>query len=59
MRSDSKQFTSWEEFYTYYLADITRNTVFQYGKMKLGEAYKTEGAIKKISAVLPKQIERG
>ena len=47
---------SWEEFYTYYLADITRNTVYQYGKLKLRAAYKKEGAVKKIVAKMPPQI---
>ena len=54
--ADSKQFMSWEEFYTYYLADITRNTVYQYGKLKLRAAYKKEGAVKKIVAKMPSQI---
>lgn len=54
--ADSKQFMSWENYFTYYLTDITRNTKYQYGKMKLKKAYKTEGAIKKIAAVLPKQM---
>ncbi len=59
LHADSKQFMSWEEFFTFYLSDITRNSVFQYGKMKLGAAYKTDGAVKKIADVLPEHIKRG
>ncbi len=51
--ADSKQFMSWENYYTYYLADITRNTIYQYGKSKLNTAYKTEGSIRRIKTVLP------
>jgi len=58
LHADSKQFMSWEEFFTYYLAEITRNSVFQYGKMKLGAAYKTDGVMKKIADVLPSQIKK-
>lgn len=54
--ADSKQFMSWEEFYSYHLAKITRNSVYQYSKAKLAEVYKTEGNVKKISMTIPKQI---
>ncbi len=54
--ADSVKFFSWEEFYTYYLSDVTRNSISQYSKQKLGEFYKTEGNIGKIREVLPECI---
>ena len=54
--ADSTQYMSWEEFYTDYLSEITRNTVYQYGKSKLPEIYKTSGTLKKIVMTLPKPI---
>ena len=47
---------SWEEYYSSYLADITRNTVYQYSKLRLAEVYKTQGAVAKIAAVMPETI---
>ena len=57
--ADSKTFMSWEEFYSSYLANITRNTVYQYSKLRLAEVYKTQGAVAKIAAVMPKTIQPG
>lgn len=54
--ADSKVFMSWEEYYSSYLADITRNTVYQYSKLRLAEVYKTQGAVGKIAAVMPKML---
>lgn len=54
--ADSKAFMSWEEYYSSYLADITRNTVYQYSKLRLAEIYKTQGAVAKIAAVIPETI---
>ena len=54
--ADSKVFLSWEEYYTYYLSECTRNSIYQYGKQKLKPVYKTEGAVRKIAGRLPKQI---
>jgi len=54
--ADSKVYMSWEEYYSSYLADITRNTVYQYSKLRLTEAYKTQGAVAKIAAVMPETI---
>ena len=54
--ADSKVFMSWEEYFCWYLADITRNTVYHYSKMRLAEAFKTQGAVAKIAAVMPKII---
>jgi len=54
--ADSKEYMSWEEYYSSYLADITRNTVYQYSKLQLAEAYKTQGAVAKIAALMPETI---
>ena len=54
--ADSMKYLSWEEFYTDFLTDITRNTVFQYSKARLGNPYKTQGTLEKIANVLPEQI---
>ncbi len=51
--ADSTRFMSWEEFYTSYLTDETRNKITQYSKSRLPEYYKTEGSVKKIVAVIP------
>ena len=53
---DSKEFMSWEEYYSSYLADITRNTVYQYSKQRLAEVYKTQGVVSKIAAAMPVAI---
>ena len=55
--ADSIRYMSWEEYYTYYLTDKTRNGIAQYGKSRLADYYKTEGAVRKIAAVLPKEIK--
>ena len=47
---------SWEKFYTSYLTNITKDTVFRYTKTKLAEAYKTEGAVARIASVMPEEI---
>ena len=54
--ADSKEYFSWEEFYTSYLVSVTQGTIYRYGKSKLAKAYKTEGACKRIVAELPEQI---
>ncbi len=51
--ADSIRYFSWEEFYTHYLTDCTRNAVSQYSKRKLGDFYKTKGTIEKIRHILP------
>ena len=56
LHADSSNYMSWEEFYSSYLAQTTQNTVFQYSKSHLGEAYKTEGVVNRIKRVLPRQI---
>lgn len=54
--ADSTKYMSWEEFYTSYLIRVSADSVYRYSKNRLGSAYKTEGAIKRIIKVLPEQI---
>ena len=54
--ADSVRYYSWEEFYTAYLSDVTRNSVSQYSKARLSEYYKTAGNIEKIKSILPESI---
>ena len=56
--ADSVQYMSWEEFYTAYLTERTRNTICQYGKSRLADYYKTEGTVSRIAAVMPEKIRK-
>lgn len=56
--ADSARYFSWEEFYTTYLSDITRNEVYQYSKRRLNSFFKTIGSVDKISRVLPESIQK-
>ena len=55
--ADSVNYFSWEEFYTRYLSDATRNEVSQYSKTRLSDYYKTAGNIDRIISVLPACIK--
>jgi len=54
--ADSTEYMSWEEFYTAYLIQKSRGTVYEYNKSSLAGAYKTKGALNRIIQVLPEQI---
>ena len=54
--ADTISYISWEDFFTKYLSNISRNEVFQYSKHKLNSFFKTVGSIEKISAILPDNI---
>lgn len=54
--ADSAKYMSWEEFYTAYLLNKTRNSIAQYRKARLSDYYKTDGALKRIAAVMPERI---
>ncbi|MCR5789523.1 MAG: translation initiation factor 2 [Lachnospiraceae bacterium] len=54
--SDSVRFFSWEEFFTAYLSEKTKNQISQYSKGKLNDYYKTAGNMEKLSKVLPECI---
>ncbi|XME03248.1 hypothetical protein QYZ88_003450 [Lachnospiraceae bacterium C1.1] len=55
--ADSVKYFSWEEFYTKYLSDCTRNQVGQYSKTRLNSFYKTIGCIERIKKTLPDCIK--
>lgn len=56
--ADSARYFSWEEFYTAYLSDCTRNEVYQYSKRRLNNFFKTLGSVGKISRILPESIQK-
>lgn len=49
---ESREFFSWERFFTAKLVEMTKGTYFQYQKKQLNKTYLTEKAIKKIKAVM-------
>ena len=57
--ADSVKYMSWEEFFTQYLVQETQGTIYRYSKSSLAEAYRTEGSLRRIIAVLPEQIRNG
>lgn len=54
--ADSTEYISWEDFYTKYIVNITKNSVFRYSKSKLNDAYLLEKNVYKFISILPKQI---
>lgn len=56
--ADSKNYFSWEEFYTAYLIEKSADTIYRYNKKKLNTAYLTVKNRKRIMEQLPKQIIR-
>ena len=54
--ADSVNYFGWEEFYTRYLSDATRNSVRLYSKSRLSEYYKTAGNPDKLKNILPEYI---
>lgn len=50
---ESRDFFSWEQFFTRLLMDKTQGTPFQYGKKKLNQVYLHERNKKKIAEVTP------
>lgn len=56
--ADSARYFSWEEYYTAYLSNITRNEVYQYSKRRLNNFFKTLGSVERISRVLPESIQK-
>ncbi len=45
---DSKEYFSWERFFTALLIEMTKNTYLQYSKKKLNEVYLQEEIASKI-----------
>lgn len=56
--ADSKEFMSWEEFYSDYIVRKTSGTVYQYSKSSINKVYLTAGSKEKIKAVFPEQIRK-
>ena len=54
--ADSRKYFSWEEFYTDYLVQKTKDTIYQYSKKKLPLAYLTAGSMKRIQNQIPEKI---
>lgn len=54
--ADSREYMSWEDFYTGYLTQLTRSTVYEYSKSNLKDFYKMKGSVRKIIQALPEQI---
>ena len=54
--ADSRKYFSWEEFYTDYLVQNTKDTIYQYSKKKLSLAYLTTGSMKRIQNQIPEKI---
>lgn len=55
--ADSKDYLSWEEFYTAYLIQATQGGIYQYMKSKLRETYKTEGSVRRVVQIMPEEIK--
>lgn len=55
--ADSVKYISWEEYYTDCLLQKTRETVYQYKKSKLSQAYRSESALLKVLSVMPDKIK--
>lgn len=56
--ADSKEYFSWEEFYTAYLIERSQNTIYEYSKKKLKDPYLTAGNLQEILKQLPEKIQR-
>ena len=54
--ADSAEYMSWEQFYTKYLTDVTKGTVYQYSKGNLNKSYLTKGTVDRILEVLPEMV---
>ena len=52
-----KEYFSFEEFYTAYLIEHSSNTIYEYSKKKLKDAYLTTGSFQKILNQLPEKVK--
>lgn len=50
---ESRDYFSWEQFFTAMLTRMTRNTPFAYQKKRLRKAYLDSGAVAAVRAVMP------
>lgn len=55
---DSKEFVSWERFFTWMVTEIMKNTNHPYSKSQLNEWYLSEDNIRKLKKVIPTSVLR-
>ena len=55
--ADSTKYISWERFYTQYLVDISRDTVYRYNKSKLNSVFLDKTSVNRIMEILPDIIK--
>ena len=53
---ESRDYMSWERFFTALLVDKTKDTYLRYSKSKLHEAYKNQKIKEKILQEIPDQL---
>ena len=53
---ESKEYMSWERFFTALLVDKTKDTYLRYSKSKLNDAYKNRKIQEKILREIPDQL---
>ena len=53
---ESKDYMSWERFFTALLVEKTKDTYLRYSKSKLNDAYKNKKIQKKIMKEVPEQL---
>ena len=53
---ESKEYMSWERFFTALLVDKTKDTYLRYSKSKLNDAYKNRKVQEKILREIPDQL---
>ena len=53
---ESRDYISWERFFTALLVDKTKDTYLRYSKSKLNEAYKNQKMKEKILQEIPDQL---
>lgn len=54
---ESKEYMSWERFFTSLLVEKTKDTYLKYSKNKLGDAYKNEKIQAKIIGEIPDELQ--
>lgn len=54
--ADSKNYMSWEEFYTSYLVELSKDTKYHYNKARLNEIYKGKTVFERIVGAIPESI---
>ena len=55
--ADSREYMSWEQFYTKLIMDLTEGTKMQYTKSKLNDYYLLERNMEIVKRELPKQVK--